>query len=308
MIRLIVVGLLAVLPQLAGTLQAQPAPAVTFRASVDLVPVVATVRDATGRLVTGLHKKDFWVEDDGVWRPIRGFSEDDSAPVNLALLIDESGSMRENGARTRETVNALLDALRAGRTGGDRVALLGFDSSVHELQGFTTDAGAVRRALDRVDPFGATAAHDAIAETARRLGSLGGRRALVVISDGLDTDSRLTLEQASAVASAIDVPVYVVLTRWTASAGPALSAATLGPLQLLARWTGGEGFAASGPLAIAMAAQRIVSEVRHQYLIAFEPAEKPGWRALTIHTLRSGLTVRARSAYVAGRAESAAAR
>jgi Ca-activated chloride channel family protein len=307
-IRLIVVGLLAISPPLAGILQAQPAPAVIFRTSVDLVPVVATVRDETGQLVTGLHKKDFWVEDDGVWRPIKGFSEDDSAPVSLALLVDESGSMRENGALTRATVNALLAALGVSGTVGDRVALLGFDSSVHELQGFTADTGAVRRALDDVDPFGATAAHDAIAETARRLGPLGGRRALVVISDGLDTRSQLTLQQASAVASAIDVPVYVVLTRWTASAGPALSAATLGPLQQLARWTGGEGFAASGPLAIDMAAQRIVSEVRHQYLIAFEPAERPGWRALTIHTLRSGLTVRARSAYVAGRAGSAAAR
>jgi Ca-activated chloride channel family protein len=307
-IRLIVVGLLAMSPQSAGMLQAQDRPAVTFRSSVDLVPVVAIVRDQSGRLVTGLRRKDFWVEDDGVWRPIKGFSEDDTAPVSLAILVDESGSMRENGALTRETVDALLDALGTGRTAGDRIALLGFDSTVHELQGFTPDVGAVRRALDHVDPFGATAAHDAIAETARRLGAQGGRRALVVISDGLDTRSHLTLEQVSAIASAIDVPVYVVLTRWTVSAGPALAAATLGPLQELARWTGGEGFAASGAAAIETAARSIVAEVRHQYLIAFESADRPGWRVLRIHTLRSGLTVRARSAYIAGRDESVTGR
>ena len=182
-------------PQFASALQAQGRPAVTFRSAIDLVPVVAVVRDQAGRIVTGLREKDFWVEDDGVWRPIRAFSEDDTAPVSLAVLVDESGSMRENGALTRETVDALLTAIGAGQTPGDRIALLGFDSTVHELQAFTSDVGAVRRALDHVDPFGATAAHDAIAETARRLGALGGRRALVVISDGLDTRSRLTLQQ-----------------------------------------------------------------------------------------------------------------
>ncbi len=307
-IRLIVVGLLAISPQLGTAAQAQDRPAVTFRAGIDLVPVVAVVRDETGHIVTGLRRKDFWVEDDGVWRPIKGFSEDDAAPLSLALLVDESGSMRENGALTRETVDTLLAAISAGRTPGDRVALLGFDSTVHELQAFTADTDAVGRALDGVDPFGATAAHDAIAETARRLGALGGRRALVVISDGLDNRSQLTLQQVSSIASAIDVPVYVVLTRWTVSAGPDLEAATLGPLQQLARWTGGEGFAASDPAAIEAAARRIVSDVRHQYLIAFEPAPKPGWRVLRIHTMRSGLTVRARSAYVAGRDETASGR
>ena len=277
----------------------------TFRSAIDLVPVVAVVRDQSGHIVTGLREKDFWVEDGDVRRPIRGFSEDAAAPVSLAVLIDESGSMSEHGALVRATVDVLLATVGTGRTPGDRITLLGFDSTVHELQAFTSDADAVRAALDKVEPFGATAAHDAIAETARRLGPLGGRRALVVISDGLDTRSRLTLQEASSVASAIDVPVYVVLTRWTVSAGPDLAAETLGPLQDLARWTGGEGFVASSPAAIAAAAQRIVSDLRHQYLIAFESAPEPGWRVLQVHTLRPGLTIRARSAYVAGRDQTA---
>jgi Ca-activated chloride channel family protein len=287
----------------AGAGQEQERP--TFRAELDLVPVAAVVRDRTGRPVSGLRPRDFVVLDGGVERPIVGFSEDASAAASLAVLVDESGSMREYGGSTQQVVANMLTALGLGGVSGDQVTLLGFDSSVHELQPFTPQLDLVRHALVKLDPYGATAVHDAIAATARRLLPVSGRRALVVVTDGRDTRSRLTLTEVSGIASSIDVPVYIVLMGRSdppKSAGKeAAPSAPLGPLQDLARWTGGEAFAAAAPHAIELAAQRIVSDVRHQYLIAFESASEPGWRLLEIQTRQPGLVVRARSAYVAGR-------
>jgi len=278
----------------------------TFRAELDLVPVAAVVRDRAGRPVSGLRPRDFVVLDEGVERPIVGFSEDASAAASLAVLVDESGSMREYAGSTQQVVANMLTALGIGGVRGDQVTLLGFDSSVHELQPFTPQLDLVRDALVKLEPYGATAVHDAIAATARRLLPVSGRRALVVVTDGRDTRSRLTLKEVSGIASSIDVPVYLVLMgrsapRPTSAGDEAGADAPLGPLQDLARWTGGEAFAAAAPHAVELAAQRIVSDVRHQYLIAFESASEPGWRLLEIQTRQPGLVVRARSAYVAGR-------
>lgn len=288
--NLIVLLLLSSWPAAAGQTPGRP----TFRAGVDLVPVAAVVRDQRGRVVAGLRADDFVVVDAGVRRPILSFSEDVPAAVSLAVLVDESGSMRAHEGAVRLAVAALVDEVGASATAGDAVALVGFDSRLREIQPFTGDLARVRGALDRLDAFGATAVHDAIAETGRRLVPRRGRRAVVVFSDGVDTRSRLTLAEVSGIASAIDVPVYIVLVG---DRGALRARPVNGPLANLARWTGGEALDAAAP----DAARRVVSEVRHQYLIAFESAPEPGWRLLDIHTRQPGLIVRARSAYVAGR-------
>ena len=291
----IVLGALlaAASPSVAAQTDSHP----TFRAGVDLVPVAAVVRDARGRIVGGLGADDFVVVDGGVRRPVMGFSEDRTAAVSLAVLVDESGSMLGGRAWARGFVSALVGELGATAVPGDRAALAGFASGVREIEPFTTDLGRVERGLDLTDAFGATAVHDAIADAARRLVPLEGRRALVVVTDGLDTRSRLTIEEVSGIASTIDVPVYVVLVDRAPGGGPAARAS----LADLARWTGGEAFGVTSAGAARAAASRIVSDVRHQYLIAFESAPEPGWRLLEIHTTQPGLTVRARSAYIAGR-------
>jgi len=286
--------LLSSWPAVAGQAPDRP----TFRAGVDLVPVAAVVRDPAGRVVAGLRADDFVVVDGGVRRSILSFSEDASAAVSLAVLVDESGSMRAHAGAVRLMVATMLDEVDASAAPADAVALVGFDSDLREIQPFTTDLARVRGALDRVDAFGATAVHDAIAETARRLVPRRGRRAVVVVSDGVDTRSRFTLAEASGIASAIDVPVYIVLVG---DRGARRLREASGPLEDLARWAGGEAFDAAAPDAARTAARRIVSDVRHQYLIAFESAPEPGWRLLEIHTRQPGLVVRARSAYVAGR-------
>ena len=180
-----------------------------FKAGVDLVTVSATVRDRRGRLVAGLEARDFEVVDGGQRRAISQFRTD-RAPVSLAILFDVSGSMDVAARMTAAKFAAhhLLSWLEPGR---DEAALFAFDSRLHEVAPFTVDTRALNGALGEVDPFGATSLHDAIAEAASRVAMRNHpRRAVVVLTDGIDTASAKTAAQVSGMASAIDVPVYVI--------------------------------------------------------------------------------------------------
>jgi VWFA-related protein len=133
----------------------------------------------------------------------------------------------------------------------------------------------------------------------------GTRRAVIALTDGLDNASRLSAEEVSGLASAIDVPVYIVLIVSPLDrAGSStvidarLDAMRDGSLGNLARWTGGEIFAATGPAPMSTAARQIVDELRHQYLIAFEPGQRPGWHPIEVRTARKNVIVRTRSGYV----------
>ncbi len=129
------------------------------------------------------------------------------------------------------------------------------------------------------------------------------RAAVVVLTDGVDTHSRLKPGEVSGIASEIDVPVYVMAVMSSID-DPRMfddpDAATAGGLRDLARWTGGELFTMSAPAHTSLAARQIVSELRHQYLLAFEASPRPGWRSLEIKARSRDLTVRARSGYTAG--------
>jgi hypothetical protein len=129
---------------------------------------------------------------------------------------------------------------------------------------------------------------------------------VVAITDGADNFSRLTPEQVSGIASSIDVPIYVMVVvspfdrfgRSTVDDPRLVDAATSGPLANLAHWTGGEIHVGVGPLQTSQAARQIVTELRQQYLIAFEPGRQTGWHPIELRTRNRDLVVRARSGYV----------
>jgi Ca-activated chloride channel homolog len=279
----------------------------TFRSGVDLVTVSATVRDQKGRLVQGLTAADFDVTDRGQRRVITQFRTE-RAPVSLAILFDVSGSMdvADRFAAAKFAAHHLLSWLEPGR---DEAALFAFDSRLHEVAPFTVDTRALTGALGEVDPFGATSLHDAIAETAQRVSMRAApRRAIVVLTDGVDTSSRLTPAQVSAQAAAIDVPVYVIATV-LAIDNPGSDRATpqasrtapvdVGTLDDLARWTGGALHYASTPASASKAGRDVVSELKQLYLIAFEPGTGAGWHPIEVRTKQRNLNVRARGGYVA---------
>jgi Ca-activated chloride channel family protein len=277
----------------------------SFKSGVDLVTVSATVRDRGGRLVKGLDAQDFVVLDKGERRRIEQFRADRS-PVSLAILFDISGSMRVADRMTaaRFAAHHVLSWLEPGR---DEAALFAFDSRLHEVAPFTVDTRALQGALGEVDPFGATSLHDAIAEAARRVGErTGRRRAVIVLTDGIDTASDLTPGQVSGIASSIDVPVYVIATvlpidHAARQDGPSrMLPPDYGTIEDLARWTGGALFYVSTPAETHRVSRDVLEELRSQYVIAFAPASAPGWRPLEIRTRNKDHVVRARSGYIAG--------
>jgi len=307
--RLILLALAIVLaPLLAsaqGTADNQQA---TFRSGVDLVTLSATVRDGKGRLVKDLTRKDFEVIDRGERRVISEFRSE-QAPLSLAILFDVSGSMdtADRATAAKFAAHHLINQLDAGR---DEAGLFAFDSRLREVAPFSVDTRALKGALGEVDPFGATSLHDAIAAAAERVATRPmARRAVVVLTDGIDTASRMTPAQVSARAAAIDVPVYIIAVVLPiddpgsdrATPGSQRQApASIGTIEDLARWTGGALYYSSTSASAYTAARSVIDELRHLYLIAFEPGAAPGWHPIEIRTSQKDFVVRTRGGYVAG--------
>jgi hypothetical protein len=132
---------------------------------------------------------------------------------------------------------------------------------------------------------------------------------VVVLTDGIDTASRMTPAQVSAKAAAIDVPVYIIAVVLPiddpgsdrATPGAHRTApASIGTIEDLARWTGGALYYSSTSASAYQAARSVVDELRHLYLIAFEPGAAPGWHPIEIRTSQKDFVVRTRGGYVAG--------
>jgi VWFA-related protein len=189
-----------------------------------------------------------------------------------------------------------------------------FDTMLSEAQPFTPDRGQLERALESAEkPFGQTSLYDAIEQTSRMVAAASGsgprampqRSAVVVITDGVDTRSRTAPADVAKIASSMDVPVYIVAVVATVDdprENPEdIRAATLaGDLRELARRTGGELYISSSPAQASIAARELLSELRHQYVIAFEASSRAGWRPLEVRTRQGSLVVRARTGYSAG--------
>lgn len=284
--------------------QAGQPPRPTFRGGVERVTLSATVRNRQGKPMMGLAASDFVLLDSGVPRPIAEFRADRST-VRLAMLMDISGSMEVAAKRAaaQEAAWHLLSWLTAGE---DEVGLYAFDRQMVVLQAPQPAPGQVLEKLNGVRPYGETSLFDAIAATGRTVARQGaGRRAVVVLTDGADNASTLTPPEVSGIASAIDVPVYIVIvfspydqSSKTKESEAMVDSWRTGPLADLARWTGGDIFTATTPAQASLAARQIVTELRHQYLLAFAPGTQPGWHPIELKTTQRDLVVRTRSGYV----------
>lgn len=291
---------------LVGTaLLAGQEPQATFKSGVAVVTVTIAVRDGDGKIVKNLSRDDFEVFDTGIRQEIRDFFVGDT-PVSLALLLDISGSMAVGGNmdRAREAIAVATMNLR-NRT--DEAALFTFDSELRQVVSFTTDTSRIHRVGLKGKPWGQTSLYDAVAHAARAVADRANKhRALLVISDGVDTASRLTAAEVSGIASAIDVPVYLLRVvnpldhpggehEVIETDGRKVQAATLADL---ARWTGGDIRVSSVPAHTSAAIQDLFAELRHQYVITFEPGTRPGWHPLEIRARKKSLVVHARGGYV----------
>ncbi len=295
----------SLLVSLVGPAWAQDPPPTVFRSSVDLVSMAAVVRDKRGKIVPSLRREDFEVLDSGKIRPILDLRTESAAPASVALLMDGSGSMKIGAANelSQRISGAILSSLNPSR---DDAALYSFDTRLLSVQEFTHDLPSVTSRLSVVDAWGSTSLYDAIGGTAAIVAKrTANRRALVVLTDGADTASAYTPEQVSAIASAVDVPVYVFMmaTGTRESEKVPFEAERRSLLANLARATGGDFFVAYDTATTTAAINQLVEELRHQYVLAFEASSEQGWRNVEVRTRKKGLSVRTRGWYLAGAAE-----
>ena len=300
--RLIVMSALLAL---ATPAWAQDEPVATFKSSVDMVSMAAIVRDGKGKIVSSLRREDFEVFDAGKNRPIIDLRTELAAPASVALLVDGSGSMKIGAANelSQRISGAILSSLNPSR---DDAALYSFDTRLLSVQEFTHDLKTVTNRVSVVDAWGSTSLYDAIAGTAAIVAKrTANRRALVVLTDGADTASAYSPEQVSAIASAVDVPVYVFVMATMTREGEKVpfEAERRSTLANLARATGGDFFVAYDTASTTAAINQMVEELRHQYVLAFEASPEHGWRNVQVRTRKKGLVVRTRGWYLSGSAE-----
>lgn len=267
----------------------------TFRASVAIVPISAVVRDGKNRLVRTLRKDDFQVFEDGQQRRVIDFSAIDRSAVSLGVLFDTSGSMHGPLLHSgKAIVSGLIDHLNDP---SDELALFTFDKAIHQETPFTNNPHQIREAMERVEGWGLTSLYDAIADTAKQVAERRAqRRAVIVITDGVDTSSTLSPGEVSSLASAIDVPVYILTVDSSRRDDPATPHE--GALSNLAFWTGGELRNVPANSA-GLALTSLMAELRQQYFLAIESAAHDGWYRIDVRTRRKGLSVRARAGYFA---------
>lgn len=298
-----VIGIIVIATAAAWSAPAEKSvpPAVpAFRADSTLVLVPVTVVDRRGAVVNGLASDAFTLTENGVRQQIRSFSQQD-APVSLGIVLDLSGSMRRVLATAKESLRALLkDANPA-----DEAFLNAVSSRPRAFLGFTHNLYDI---LDRIafeDARGNTALIDTIYASLRQLRSgAHARKALLVISDGMDNHSRYSREELLRFAVEADAQIYAI----AASAG----SHTAKPIELmeekkgtllleeLAAKTGGISFTVHRQDEIASAAATIGQALRNQYAIGYVP---PGngrdgrWRKIGVKVSGSRMRAYARAGY-----------
>jgi Ca-activated chloride channel family protein len=195
-------------------LAAQSQEGFSFRSGVELINVTATVTDGDGRFISGLRKDDFSVYEDGEPQAITHFSNE-RVPVSLGIVLDASGSMTSDKmSAARSAIDRFIYDLLGPE---DELFFMEFANRPDLVQEWTTDRRAISRAVARITAAGGTAMYDAIAD-AVPLASIGkhSKKALLVISDGNDTNSRISVGELRYVIRESEVLVYALGVDGTA--------------------------------------------------------------------------------------------
>ena len=282
-------------------------PRFRFHASVDAVHLNVSVVNKKGKLINDLEQSDFAVLENDVVQDITYFSRGTDAPVDVVMLVDASGSMDV----TAKTLNARNSAVQLIRGLGeeDRVAVYAFDRDLYRLTDFTKSKDAAVDALNRLEPFGSTALYDAVVTLSDHVIHEGfGRRAIVVVTDGVDTSSDSSIEDAVGKARGVDLPVYAI--RVLSPVDDPESDLFLGvhgasfrgedALRQFTAETGGAMYEGSEWGQLVVASARIREELKTQYRIGYVPQLDTGdgkFRRIHVQTRRRGIEVRTRKGY-----------
>jgi Ca-activated chloride channel homolog len=268
-----------------------------FRARTDAVTVTVTVTDSIGRLITGLTKDDFQVFEDGVEEQIAQFT-DDRVPVSLGVVLDSSDSMRgEAMSDARHALDRFVGELLDEE---DEAFVATFNHIPRSMTPWRKPPATLIDALAGLKPTGATAIYDAVAAFAPQFDRRSNvRAAMVVISDGADTASDRTLQQARDVLRRSDTFVYAIGidapdARPSTRVNPEALREITGP-------SGGYTEVVRSAADLGPATARIADELNKQYTFAYVSSRPPDntWRNIRVHVTKGDYLARARRMYFA---------
>ena len=275
----------------------------TITIDAALVNTHVSVRDGNGHFVAGLTKDDFIVLDDGKEQPIVYFSQESNQPLRVALVVDRSRSVKKVLGLAQIAVRDFFSSvLRPGR---DRACLVAFDSGVYVTQDFTNDADALANAASRLTAAGGTSMLDAVYKTSRdKLSETDqARRAILLITDGDDTTSRASLEQATTMALKNNVVIYAIRLPDENS----LNVRDLRGkpvLDRLTETTGGRQFHFDGDKSQLVGyLRKVEDELRSQYSIGYQfqaGSSARSFHKITIKVKQAALKAFTRSGYYSG--------
>lgn len=285
-------------PAMLGSPQAE------FSSSVNIVSLLVTVRDKSGKFVNDLSQEDFNVLEDGHPQTITYFSRQYDLPLTLGLLVDTSGSQ----------VDVLGDELKASvaffnqilREDMDQAFLMSFDKRDYLLQSVTPRRsqleGSLRILYDALKShreINATVLYDAIVEAADHfMTKYQGRKALVLLTDGEDTASLHSFDRAVEACQRADTVVYSIGIGTGLARGGAV-------LEALSKKTGGRFFEATGKHSPEEIYQTVEEELRSQYNLGYVPPpnvarNRTGYHKVHVAVNRPGMSVRTREGYYSG--------
>jgi VWFA-related protein len=278
-----------------------------IKVDVDVVNVLCTVRDRNGALVKDLDQDHFEIREDGKPQQIRYFARETDLPLTLGLLVDVSGSVRRLVQAEKDTAERFLKQVLRPQ---DQALLVGFSSTVKLWQDFTDSPTVLRVALENLHavpfrgipkdggPEPCTLLYDSVNSTAHdKFQGVPGRKALLVISDGVDIGSRQTIEGAVRAAQSANTIVYGICYRNSKVSGCPY-------LQTLSEPTGGRMFPVTPETPLSAIFETIQEELRSQYSIGYastNTSRDGSFRKLQVEVRPRGFKVEVRKGYYASR-------
>jgi len=275
----------------------------TFRARVDLVNVLCSVFDKNkNSFVTNLTQDDFSLYENNQKQEIKNFNRETNLPLTIALLVDTSGSVAPKLKFEKETATNFVQSIMRDK---DRALLLQFDSGLNLLQDFTDDPNKIVKQIDKLQAAGDTALYDAIYRTCdEKVIREADRKAMIILSDGDDSASEATLQQATEMALRAETIVFAISVTQGGFFGVNTGERKEGDsvLKEIANETGGRIFFPFQVEDLDEAFRQINQELRSQYNIGYlssNSARDGSYRKLEIRIPERGLRLKYRKGYYA---------
>jgi Ca-activated chloride channel family protein len=258
---------------------------------VNRVILWVSIQKGKDEFVTDLDKSELSVLEDGKSQPIIDFYREDR-PITMAILIDTSGSMFEEMGDVHAAAEEFVATLRPE----DKALVIDFDEKVFLIQDLTSNHDDLTEAVTTTEPMGGTALYDALHAAYRKIGTIEGRKAIVLLSDGEDTSSQFSYKRVLEEAKSNNTMIYAI------GLGSAFGGPRKNVLREFAEVTGGRAYFVNKAKELAGVYQRIAEELRMQYYLTYSTAITDWngrWVKLKVESSRPGTKARARRGFFA---------